>query len=67
MASPAPLYVRVADSQAVFGIHRSTIYKLAQRGQLTIHKVGAASLLRVAEVEDMIRSGEKSLGDPKGG
>lgn len=51
----------------MFGIHRSTIYKLVQKGHLTIHEVGAASLLRVAEVEEMILSGEKLLGDQKEG
>ena len=62
----APLYVRVAQAQEVFGLHRSTIYRWASAGLLTIHKRGNCSFLRVAEMESLIEGGD-SLGDHLGG
>ena len=46
-----PIYVRVSRAQEVFGLHRSTIYRLSARGKLTIHKLGAVALVRVDEME----------------
>ena len=45
-----PIFVRVSHSQAAFGLHPSTIYRLAQRGLVTIHKRGGASFLRTSEM-----------------
>lgn len=50
----APLYIRVSRAPEVFGISRPTIYRLAKRGVLTIHKRGGLSLLKVSEVEAYI-------------
>jgi|GEM_PF-2752592 len=49
-----PIYVRVSRSQEVFGLHRSTIYRLSARGKITIHKLGAVALVRVDEMERLI-------------
>lgn len=56
------LYVRVADSRKVFGVHPATVYRWAKAGKLTIHKVGSVSLLRVSEVHTFIRDGGKAEG-----
>lgn len=52
---PQPIYIRVNDAPLYFALSRSTIYRAAERGELEIHKRGAASLLKVEEVEDWIR------------
>lgn len=54
MTSQPPLYVRVCDSKKVFGLSRHTIYRAVNRGEITIHKRGVASLLSVAEVSAWI-------------
>lgn len=51
-------YCRVSDSQEVFGIHRSTIYRLASKGILTIYKRQGMSLLKVSEVAGWIEGKE---------
>lgn len=58
-----PLYARVNEAPRVFGVGRDTVYRPARAGRLTIHKMGAASLIRVAEMEALIEASEKSLGD----
>jgi len=45
-----PIFVRVSHAQAAFGLHPSTIYRLAQRGEVTIYKRGGASFLRTSEM-----------------
>lgn len=57
-ASPKPLYVRVSQSQDVFGIHRATIYRWANKGWIRIYKRGAISLLKVAEIEALLEEAE---------
>jgi excisionase family DNA binding protein len=54
MGHMKPIYVRVKDSKIYFGIGRTTIYEMAARGDLHIHKSGSASLLKVEEVEALI-------------
>lgn len=49
-----PIYVRVSRAQKVFGLHRSTLYRMAARGQLTIHKIGAVAVVRVDDMERLI-------------
>lgn len=46
----APLYIRVSQVQAMFGVHRATVYRQAQEGAITIYKRGGASFLKVAEM-----------------
>lgn len=54
IGEPKPIYVRVSRAQEVFGLHRSTLYRMAQRGQLTIHKIGAVAVVRVDDMERLI-------------
>ena len=54
MAELQPIYVRVCDSRAVFGISRSTIYEMSGRGEITIYKSGGKALLKVSEVMAVI-------------
>lgn len=51
-----PLYVCVSEAQKIFGLHRSTIYRLAQRGKITIYSGAGRSVLEVAEMEALIKS-----------
>lgn len=57
---PKPIFVRVAHAQEMFGVHRATIYRWAEAGKVTIHKVGSVSLLNVAEMEAMITGGKSA-------
>ncbi|SEL28941.1 hypothetical protein SAMN04488032_11657 [Pacificibacter marinus] len=59
MGEVLPIFVRVSKSQEVFGLHPSTIYRKAERAEITMHKRGSASFLRVS---DMIKhiEGENS-------
>jgi excisionase family DNA binding protein len=50
----APLYVRMSDAPGVFSLSRDTFYRAANRGEITIHKRGSRSLLKVAEVSEWI-------------
>lgn len=50
MSHAHPIFVRVSKAQEVFGLHPSTIYRLAQRNEITIHKRGGASFLRTSEM-----------------
>lgn len=58
---PEPIYVRVCDSQAVFGIHRSTIYRRAAQGKITIYRDGGTSFVKVSEMADMIEGRSKEV------
>ena len=49
-----PLYISMSDAPTVFSLSRDTFYRAANRGEITIHKRGSRSLLKVAEVEDWI-------------
>ena len=50
----SPIYVRVSRAPEVFDISVATIYRLAQRGAITIHKRGGSSWIKVAEVSAYI-------------
>lgn len=66
MTDQPPLYIRVSDSKAVFGISRSTIYEMASRGDVRIYKVGGSALLKVSEVSAMIEGKAKGGGKDDG-
>ncbi len=53
-----PEYVRVSNVQERFGLHRSTLYRMAARGQIKIFKVGGASLVRFRDMVALIEGGE---------
>ena len=44
------LYFRPVDGPTMFGLSRSTLYRWAKDGHITIYKVGGASLMKTAEV-----------------
>lgn len=52
-ASPR-IYVRPVECQALFGMHRATLYRWAKEGKITIHKRGSASFVRVDDVRALI-------------
>ena len=54
-----PIYVRVSRSQKVFGLHRSTLYRMAKRGELTIYKVGSVALVSVDDMKQLIEGNSK--------
>jgi len=60
----APIYTRVKDAPKVFGLTRTTIYRWANSGKITIHKVDGCSFLKIAEVSAIIES--KSMDDAAG-
>ena len=62
MADMQPLYVRVSDAPTIFGLSRSTVYEMARLKKITIHKVGGASLLSVAELSALIEGKEERHG-----
>jgi len=51
-----PVFVRIAQAPAVFGLSRSTIYEMAKSGKFKIYKAGTASLLKVEEVTAAIEA-----------
>jgi excisionase family DNA binding protein len=61
MIAPKPIFVRVADAKAVFGIGRSTVYEMVKRKEITIHKRGKTALLKVEEVERAIEGGDEDI------
>jgi len=48
------IYASIKDSQALFSVSMNTIYRAAKKGQITIHKAGGRSLLKISEVCDWI-------------
>lgn len=53
-AQALPLYVSMQEAPRIFSLSRDTFYRAAKRGEITIHKRGSRSLLKVAEVSDWI-------------
>lgn len=51
-----PLYIPIKQCKDYFSLSRDTIYRAAARGEITIHKVGYRSLLKVSEIEVWIES-----------
>ena len=54
-----PLYVPVMEAQSWFSISRVTIYRAAQKSEITIYKAGNRALLKVAEISDWIEDAEE--------
>jgi predicted site-specific integrase-resolvase len=51
-----PIYTRVKDAPKIFGLTRTTIYRWANAGKITIHKVDGCSFLKIAEVSAIIEN-----------
>ena len=65
MGTPAPLYVRVSGVPAVYGMHRSTVYRWADSGIVTIYKRGSMSWVKAEEMSRAIEgSPEEQQVDP---
>jgi excisionase family DNA binding protein len=45
-----PLYVPMPQAQAVFGLHRTTFYRAADKGEIRIYHAGRSALLKTEEV-----------------
>ena len=54
-----PVFIRVARCQQIIGIHRSTIYRWAKQGLITIHKRGRISLIRLSDINELMSEGAK--------
>lgn len=54
MPHSLPLYIRPSRSQEVFGVSRSTVYRWASQGLITIRKRGTMSFVEVAELRRVI-------------
>lgn len=63
--TPQPVYCRPSHARAIFGISRATIYRWAAAGHITLHKRGAATFVKVAEVAAYIERGDSAR--PLGG
>jgi predicted DNA-binding transcriptional regulator AlpA len=61
-AAAMPIFVRLSASQERFGVHRSTLYRAAERGEIKIHKRGAMSWVETAEVSAWIMGCKKEMG-----
>lgn len=46
--------VTPAEAALMLGVHVSTIYKLSERGELPIRKVGRCSKIPIAKVRAMV-------------
>jgi hypothetical protein len=57
---PEPIFVRVAHSQAAFGISVSSIYRKAQAGSIKIHKCDGGSFLKTSEMKQYIERESKN-------
>lgn len=49
-------YLKLSEVPAVYGLSKSTLYRLRDRGELTIRKFGRLSLVRVDELEALIEN-----------
>lgn len=63
MTAMQPIYVRASHVQAVFGFHRSTLYRWANEGRIQLYKRGGATFVKTSEVMDLI----EGLGGHLGG
>lgn len=52
-----PIYVRVTRAPELFGVSRQQLYRAEAAGELTIHRIRGAALVRVDDVRAWIESG----------
>ena len=60
MTHAAPIFTRVNKVPSVYGIGKSTLYRWAERGDVTIHRRGGCSFVRDAEMVELITAGADS-------
>lgn len=61
----SPIFTRICQVQEVFGIHRTTIYRMEKDGKITIHRRGNQSFVRVSDMERLITGMGDQMGDQK--
>lgn len=49
--------LRINDAVKAYGISRATIYDLAKKGELQIHRLGGRSLLKVSDMDALLERG----------
>ena len=59
MTHAAPIFTRVNKVPSVYGIGKSTLYRWAERGDVTIHRRGGCSFVRDAEMVELITVGKE--------
>ena len=57
-----PVFVRVCRSQEVFGVHRSTVYRWAEKGWIRIYKRGNVAVVRLSEIEEFFERSQLYAG-----
>lgn len=65
-ASPSlsPLRVSLAQAQEILGLSKTTFYKRVAEGKIRIHKDGARSFMRVADLQSYV---DECAGDGEDG
>jgi len=48
------IFIRVSEIPKAYGIGKDSIYRAIKSGRLELHKWGRASLIRCADLEDLI-------------
>jgi hypothetical protein len=51
---PSPVFIKIPDATAAYGIGVSQIYRLAKRGKLVLHRGAGPTLIRRADLEGLI-------------
>ncbi|WP_412508784.1 helix-turn-helix transcriptional regulator [Roseovarius sp. SYSU LYC5161] len=54
MTDHQPEFVRISQVQSIFGVSRATLYRAAQRNEITIHRRGPMSFISVKEMRHWI-------------
>lgn len=66
MADLTPIFCRVVDAPAVFGLSRATIYRMVKSGDLNLYRLGTMSFLKVSEVAALIEGRARPVGPDVG-
>lgn len=58
MTDQQPEFVRISQVKSMFGVSRATLYRAAQRNEITIHRRGPMSFISVQEMRQWITGEE---------
>jgi excisionase family DNA binding protein len=53
--SPAPLALSPVEAATALGVHRRKIFEAIRSGELSAHRIGAASRIWIADIEAWFR------------
>jgi excisionase family DNA binding protein len=56
MDNISPLAVSVTQGAKAIGVSRSKFYELLKKGELPLIKIGSRSLVRIADIEQLLAS-----------